>query len=174
MIYSAEELLNEREARVQRQNALMQRYNLPLVFIKVNYPGIYKNNRISVNIFNVIYDYVLMLMESRIQIKKNSITAEGPTATLILRGDPIYIKKLSVRIEDEHLLGRCVDIDVYNNITGFSISRKQLGIGPRKCFICDEMAQICTRTQTHEVSQIIKYLEKSFKNYLEKDYEEKL
>ena len=174
MVYSAEELLIERENRVQRQNTLMQRYNLPLLFIKVNYPGINKNNTLSENIFNIIYDYALVLTDSIIQIKETRITAEGPTATLIIREDPIYIKKISVIVEDEHLLGRCVDIDVYNNITNFSISRKQLGMQPRKCFVCDEMAQICARTQTHEISQIIKYLKESLEKFMENSYEKKV
>ena len=76
-----------------------------------------------------------------------------------------------IEIEENHILGRCLDIDVYrikdNKVMG--ISRSDLFKSPRKCFICDLDAKICSRSQTHSIEEIKKYFEKAYFRYKEQE-----
>ena len=45
------------------------------------------------------------------------------------------------------------------------ISRSELNLSPRKCFLCDEEARICSRGQSHSFKDINRYFEKKFEEY---------
>jgi holo-ACP synthase/triphosphoribosyl-dephospho-CoA synthase len=71
------------------------------------------------------------------------------------------------------MLGRCVDIDVYTykNEKVIGISRTDLYKAPRKCFICDLDAKICSRAQTHSIEEIKNYFDEVYTNYKKKEIE---
>ena len=72
-----------------------------------------------------------------------------------------------INVEEEHILGRCLDIDVYTlkNDKVIGISRSDLFKKPRRCFICDLDAKICSRAQTHTIDEIKNYFEVVYKNF---------
>ena len=74
-----------------------------------------------------------------------------------------------INVEEEHILGRCLDIDVYTlkNDKIIGISRSDLYKKSRKCFICDLDAKICSRAQTHTIEDIKEYFEVVYKRYKE-------
>ena len=76
-------------------------------------------------------------------------------------------------MEEEHILGRCLDIDVYayKNDKVIGISRSDLFKKPRKCFICDLDAKLCSRAQTHTMEEIKNYFEVAYKEYKEMEKE---
>ncbi|MBB6698119.1 citrate lyase holo-[acyl-carrier protein] synthase [Clostridium algidicarnis] len=163
MNYTKEDILVEREKRVSFQEELLDRFDKTLVFIRVNYPGIMKDNSTSQGIIMVM-DKLLDAMFGSVNVfKLITITAEGPNITMILDKESLEVKKMCVEIEDNHPLGRCVDIDVYSGDDKKSISRKILGKAPRRCFICDENAMICVRSENHEFKDVVDYIEKSYK-----------
>jgi holo-ACP synthase / triphosphoribosyl-dephospho-CoA synthase len=70
-----------------------------------------------------------------------------------------------VDIEENHPLGRLMDIDVIN--VRHQISRRDLNLSPRRCFLCDEEAHVCVRAQTHAIEVDIEdFILTAFKNYL--------
>lgn len=167
MNYTPEDILIEREKRVNFQEELLDRFGKTLVFIRVNYPGTKKDNDTVKEIIRVMDTLVDAMVSSVKLFKLIKITAEGPNITMILDKEALEVKKISIEIEDNHPLGRCVDIDVYSSEDKKSISRETLGRAPRRCFICDESAKICVRSEKHEFKDVVDYIEKSYKCFKE-------
>lgn len=61
------------------------------------------------------------------------------------RGDFSSIKHACVGIEEDGF--RLVDLDVYEN--GQARCRADFGLSPRKCFVCERPAALCTFESTH-------------------------
>jgi holo-ACP synthase len=174
MGYTADDILLERERRVQFQNGLMKRFGLPLIFMKVNYPGLNKNNAVANSILQNMDSLISDILSNQIVMKIFRITAEGPSVTMIVREDVNELKKTAIQIEDRHTLGRCIDIDVYNNKTLEAMGRVELGILPRKCYICDDAAHNCVRSMRHTQNEIIKFIQDTYKEFMENFYGKKL
>lgn len=162
-----EEILIEREKRVEIQQELLKKFNKPLVFIRVNYPGINKDNILTNNIIEDIDKIITNIFFHSMVLKFSRNSAEGPTIMLILDKPLEEIKKITIQIEDSHPLGRCIDIDVYDPKDGRSLSRSELGLKPRKCFLCDEMAHICVRSRKHDIKEVIQFISKCYNDYKE-------
>lgn len=173
MSYSAEDILLEREKRVEFQNKLMKMYGMPLLFMRVNYPGLNKDNTLTNSIIQDMDNIVTDIFSSYIKLRLFRITAEGPNVTIILDKDPIDIKRTAILVENNHTLGRCIDIDVYNNVTGIAVSRINLGMEQRRCYLCDDMAQNCIRSRRHSESEVIRFIHEAYKEFLESFYGKK-
>lgn len=163
--YTPEDILRQREERVHRQEWLIKDYFAALVSMRVNYPGLNKNNCISLGIMKILCRLVVKAFKNKIMFKDFQITAEGPVLTLVINEDSQEIKRRVIDLEEEHPLGRFVDIDVYDN-TGKSISREELGLKPRKCYICDDYAHNCVRCKKHGIEEIKTYIKDKFQHYL--------
>jgi holo-ACP synthase len=174
MLYSVDDILLAREARVELQKKLMNEYKLPLLCMKVNYPGLNKNNSISNNILQNMDMIVSDIFSKKVEMKLIRNTAEGPSVTMLLKDAPRNIKDITIQVEEKHLLGRCVDIDIYDYKNGRAISRSDLGIPLRRCFICDDLAQNCVRSKRHNESEVIKFIHDSYKEFMENFYGKKV
>jgi len=155
--YLAEAILLEREERVKYQEKLIKRFNRPLIMVRVNYPGNNKETDVSLSIIKIIDDALVQEFKKKLIFKLFRITSEGPILIMIVEDEAKKIKEVTIDIEEKHILGRCVDIDVYDE-NGIGLSRETLGRNTRKCFVCDEDAKICIREQKHtfwEVSSFI-------------------
>lgn len=165
-----EEFLFDREKRVAYQEELMKNNkDKTLVTIRVNYPGIEKSNYITDDIVNIIYNDILSYHHKYIVYNDKYKNREGLVCHLLFDVDFVRIKKLMIDIEEKHPLGRCVDIDVYTFKDGktIGISRSHLYKAPRKCFICDLDAKICSRAQSHTIKEIKDYFNEVYKKYIE-------
>jgi len=162
------EFLFDREKRVDYQEKLLkENNNKTLVTIRINYPGIEKSNYITDDIINTIYNDILTYYNKYIVFKHKYKNKEGIIGHFLFELDFVNVKKEMINIEEEHILGRCLDIDVYTmkNEEVIGISRKDLYKKPRKCFICDMDAKICSRSQSHSIEDIKAYFEDIYKKY---------
>lgn len=66
------------------------------------------------------------------------------------------IKSISIDLEDNETIGRLLDIDVFINNT--SVSREQLKVGTRSCYLCSTSAKDWGRNRTHTVEQLLKHM----------------
>lgn len=164
--YTLQDLLEARENRVELQEQLRHKFNGNVLVVRVNYPGINKDNDTSRGIIKVMEKEVEISFRNSIVHKEELSGAEGPIRIFLLEEDPISIKKVAVKLEEEHPLGRCVDIDVYNN-KGESISRTSLGNERRKCFLCNDIAHICVREKRHNEKDVIEFITTSYKKYIQ-------
>jgi holo-ACP synthase/triphosphoribosyl-dephospho-CoA synthase len=166
-----EEFLMDREKRVFHQEELMKKNkDKTLVTIRINYPGVEKSNYVTDDIVNIIYKEIITYHKKYIVYNDKYKNREGLVCHLLFRADFVSIKKLMIDIEEKHILGRCVDIDVYTykNDKMIGISRSDLYKAPRKCFICDLDAKICSRAQTHSIDEIKKYFDELYNRYKKK------
>lgn len=62
-------------------------------------------------------------------------------------------------------MGRCVDIDVYGKM-GESISRRELGLKDRKCYVCQRSAQSCVRERRHGIEEVEEFIRKRYEDYI--------
>ena len=164
------EFLFDRDRRVSYQEDLLKKNkNKTLVTIRINYPGIEKSNYITDDIVNIIYKDILIYYGKFIVFKHKYKNKEGVVAHFLFDLDFVDVKKEMINVEEEHILGRCLDIDVYTlkNDKIIGISRSDLYKKSRKCFICDLDAKICSRAQTHTIEDIKEYFEVVYKRYKE-------
>ena len=69
--------------------------------------------------------------------------------------DLVTAKRRMVEIEEGFALGRLLDIDVMAKGVP-KISRQQLGLPPRRCLVCGEMAAACARSRRHDIKEILR------------------
>lgn len=142
------------KARENRQNNLLKMMNNDSVYVilKANIPGEVKRTNVArflVNLFRKRLNETFFVKRSRF-----FSDFDGFYDIYEINCDDIKnIKLLCVNIEDSAPLGRYIDIDVYQNSLK-SISRSELGIANRKCFLCDNDAHVCARNQTHSYEEL--------------------
>lgn len=159
-----EEFLKHRDLRVEYQKKLIEKYKKPIICLRVNYPGINKNNSTTKKINEIILNILVELLTDKIVLNNSYTSLEGPVSILVINDDPYELKKTCMNIEEKHCLGRLVDIDVYDE-NYFGLSRTDLGAGKRKCYLCNDLAFACARTNKHSLSEIISFIENSVNNY---------
>jgi triphosphoribosyl-dephospho-CoA synthetase len=76
------------------------------------------------------------------------------------------LKKKTIQIEENHCLGRFVDIDVYSRYGCLSREDK------RHCFLCNDLSINCMRSSKHSYEEIIAFLESYVKGYYNKVLDE--
>jgi holo-ACP synthase len=162
--YTAAELLEAREKRVERIQRLWEEYKVPLLVIRVNYPGLKKTNSVTIKMSEDTSRLISRHFQGRICAQVQELGAEGPVFYVVLKEEAAALKLFAVEFEENHPLGRCLDLDVYT-IDGQSISRQELGFPRRKCYLCDEDAQLCVRSRRHGEQEVIDYIEKRFRDY---------
>ena len=72
------------------------------------------------------------------------------------------VKNEMVKLEDEHPLGRFIDLDVFEKNSKQSLSRDTL----RKCYLCDKPAFVCQREENHRKIDLEIYFKREILNYL--------
>ncbi len=82
--------------------------------------------------------------------------------------DALFVKGLTIQVEESHLLGRLFDIDVYD-ADGRGISRGILGASPRKCLICGQDAKICGRSRSHGLEELYENVNNIIKLWLREE-----
>lgn len=160
-------ILDAREERVKYQEYLLSKYKNTIISYKLNIPGSIKYNLHIKQIF----DEGLLLLNKRLdELSINKLSEKliyknsGPEYFAVLDEAEYKIKKLTTDIEEKHALGRLFDFDVINK-DGKQISRKELGIETRKCFLCGGNAFECGRSRRHEFRDLLSAIEKTAIDY---------
>jgi holo-ACP synthase len=168
-MYTAEDILLGRERRIEYQKRLVKQYEMPILVIRVNYPGVNKDNHFSQEITKIMEQIICEIFSYSIHYKIMTTTAEGPLVIMSINKEAREIKEMALNIEDNHILGRCVDLDVYDEKNN-SISRMDFGLDMRKCYICDDIAHNCVRSKKHSKEEVEGFIKSKFTEYMEKFY----
>ncbi len=153
------------DAREKRSQDIISKWRgNPLLIIKTNVPGPDKNPFWSKFLLLHFYN----LISSKFSIIRASFeeSIDGDYWLIELKEEEALKSKLIV-IEEEHPLGRLIDLDLYLNPKK-SISRSEMGLRKRKCLLCDQDALICNRMQVHSLSELLNKQEEVICNYLKK------
>ncbi|HBP64585.1 MAG TPA: citrate lyase holo-[acyl-carrier protein] synthase [Desulfosporosinus sp.] len=169
--YTADELLDERENRVDLIEKLLKKYNTPLLVMRVNYPGLKKTNDVTVPMIQEMSSLICAILGDKVRGELFTQGAEGPIFYVAVEEDVLALKKMAIDFEEtnEHnkSLGRCLDLDVYDCL-GHSISRQALGFPRRTCYLCEDYAHHCVRARRHGEQEIIAYIEEQVRDYQER------
>lgn len=157
-------LLKDREKRVNLIQQLSETYGKTIVCARVNYPGLYKVNDISIKIIEVMKEVLKHTFSSYVVYEKYEVTYEGPLLIMVIEKPSKVVKVEAINMEEQHPIGRLVDIDVYDEY-GKGLSRDELGVAKRKCFICKKDAHICVRSRAHNQDEIKKYIHDIIDNF---------
>ena len=157
-----EQLLESRDKRAEFQTILLRGYGTPLVSFTVNMPGKVKKNHRSARVFDAGVEAIREALAGTIVYYKLLDNITGPEGYFAVDMEVNELKAAMCRIEDEHPLGRLMDIDVLS-APGTHVSRTQLGQQPRKCLVCGGMAAACTRSRAHPMEQLIAAIDQLLK-----------
>lgn len=164
-LFDITQFLEEREKRVAYQTKLIEKWGTSIISMRANYPGENKNEFIPLKIIEILKKEIYSILKKEIIGIEELNTLEGRSYIMGINMSEIEIKKISIEIEEKHLLGRCVDIDIFSS-KGVSVSRSDLGYQKRKCYICDEVAFVCGRSMKHSVEEVKKNIQKRYEEYL--------
>lgn len=152
-----QDVLDNRDQRVLRQNAALAKYERPIVSLTIIMPGPVKDNETT---RYLMQEAVANLREicgkRRWAILDQNITMSitGSEAIFTIDAPAEDLKQQLISLEDEHPLGRLWDLDVIAP-DRVSFSRTQLGFSGRKCLVCDEPAFACGRSRNHSLDELL-------------------
>lgn len=150
---SPAEILDQREQRAEEIYELSQRYpKQTLISFKLNIPGPIKNNEMILRIFDQGVSQIQKILSEPVVC---SLTAHKTGPEIILRSieNARSIKEKMIALEESSPLARLYDIDVL--FQGEAVSREQLMLPVRRCFICDQPAKVCARSRRHTVNEML-------------------
>lgn len=149
-----QEILDAREARVQRQRVLLEKHQKPLICFTMNIPGPVKLDRdVSIGFFvgcRLLRD---IFPRERILYAKEYREHTGCEGYFVVDMPARELKELTVELEDGESVGRLFDMDVLDT-DGRKISRESLGYPRRKCLICDNDAVLCAGRRSHSLTEL--------------------
>lgn len=148
-------ILFDKEKRAGFQQLLLNQKLGNLIIIRGNYPGIYKNNIVNNNVVKA--GYSIVKNKFNIIEEYHQTTSEGLIYFVIVKEDIYDIKRKLIHIEDNYLVGRLLDLDVKG--IKKDVSRTEVGLKPRKCYICNNDAHRCIRSSKHSFLETITYFE---------------
>lgn len=148
------------EAREERSRFIREYWQgKPLLIIKANVPG--KNKNLPCAYFLVHHFQKLLAEQVNITRSVFLDSADGPYWLL----ETAVNKDTLIKLEEEHPLGRLIDLDLYLSPEK-SISRRELALPPRKCLICHLDAALCVRAGTHPLLSLLEKIEEMIADYL--------
>ncbi|MDR0299154.1 MAG: citrate lyase holo-[acyl-carrier protein] synthase [Streptococcaceae bacterium] len=158
-----DEVLKNKEWRVAQLKELTVKFpNTTLVSVKLNIPGEIKSTKGIVRLFEA--GWAALSSKARFSKAFRSNIA-GPEGFLAFDASSYLIKEQLISFEENFSLGRLFDLDVYENMK--QISRADLQLAARKCFICSCPAKDCARAQRHTNSEIRAFLNQKYRDYFE-------
>jgi len=150
-----QEILDARERRVQTQNALLAQYQKPVISFTMNIPGPEKYSReIAIGVW--LGDRLLQQALQGVQVIHRQVRCEstGCEGYYVVDQPAQALKRLTVALEAATPLGRLFDMDVLD-ADGTHLHREALGLGSRKCLLCQEDAAICARSRAHGLGALL-------------------
>ncbi len=155
-------LLSARQRRHKHAVDVTLDRGLPVIIVKPNTPGIEKNTVESSIILNTASALISALFDIEAEVRTSSV--DGDYHLFVVKQEGEAIKRVTVYLEDTHVLGRLMDIDVY--VEAKALSRTQFGLKRRLCFICEKEAAVCARNRAHPFKEIKAYIDSKVRGFL--------
>uniref|UniRef100_UPI0021B0DFEE citrate lyase holo-[acyl-carrier protein] synthase n=1 Tax=Enterococcus mundtii TaxID=53346 RepID=UPI0021B0DFEE len=153
-----EEILIAREARANRQRKLLEANpQHVLLSTTMNIPGPVKTSEEIAQVFHVVVEAIeecVSEVTPLVQLYRKKKTGYEYFLLLPLRKE--RLKKRMIELEETCPYGRLVDLDVLFWEEGKmqQLSREMLGYNQRTCYVCNEVAKVCSREQKHSLQMI--------------------
>ena len=159
MMNIKENILNGREERASLINNYLLDYKT-VVSIKANIAGTDKNSYLAYLLINAFSYLINEVTNSKIDYRQND---DGPFLLIMTNiGDAQQIKNKMIEIENNHELGRLIDIDIYIQQGSLSRSAK------RNCYLCNDLAINCIKNNKHSFNEIIEFIRNKVYKYYQR------
>ena len=156
------EILELREKRDHfEQKRLKESHGKTLITIRANYPGLEKRDPHATRVVREMAREVLATYATS-KVEETD-TKEGLMVYLLTNEKPDMVKTYCIYLEDHHELGRLADLDVRTKTKAWS--RKDFNEERRKCYLCEKDAVVCTRSQTHNLKDLVRFFHDRVEEY---------
>ena len=170
-------ILDARERRWLEKQQLARHFHASVLSLCLNIPGPDKNPPGVEEAFARVQTTLREAHASEVQRMKkvrhgccaailHEVTgagADGPTWLMVSSLSGLALKRMAVRLEGEHPLGRLADIDILTK-RGEAVSRADIGLPPRSCFLCGEPAVLCRRGKRHSQAMLMEFVASLLEN----------
>lgn len=154
-----EEILDNKERRSARQKELLRSHkNASLLSLSLNMAGNLKLSYEAKALFEVSKNAIKALNIGLLH-KEEYIAITGAELLCVCDIDAKKLKSIVCELENTHPLGRLMDIDVLDS-DGKIISRSELSLPKRRCFVCQNEAHICARSRAHSYEELYLFVQK--------------
>lgn len=147
------EVLEAREARVRRQDALREEYGAAVVSFTMNIAGPVKNSALIRRAFRAGVRQLecgLRAWNLEILHGEENLAAAGCEALYAVSGPAGRVKRVCQSIEDGSRLGRLFDMDVIS-AAGEKLNRSG---EERRCIVCGAAGRGCASRRVHSVPEL--------------------
>lgn len=152
-VVTLQQILDNREARVDFQRILLRGYGCALVCFTVNMPGAIKRCAPSLAVHQAGVAALRQRLAGHVLYYKTLNYPTGYEAYFAVDLPPEELKPVLVQLEEQHPMGRLMDLDVLRS-DGTAVSRSELGLHRRKCLLCGGDAKVCGRSQAHSLEDL--------------------
>ncbi len=155
MMVTLSQILGSRDRRAAREKELLRLFpGCSLVCLTVIPPGSEKRSKLSVAVGSEGVRAVSAAFGEHIVFADTQDLETGFEHYAVVDMDPLAAKRRAIAVEEEHPLGRLMDIDVMGE-DGIPLERASSGAPPRRCLICDKPAHECMRSRTHTPEELL-------------------
>ncbi|UQS81927.1 citrate lyase holo-[acyl-carrier protein] synthase [Bombilactobacillus folatiphilus] len=163
-------ILHNKDWRANQQQRLLSDYRMDVVLgIKLNIPGKIKTNEEIQQIFTAgvkeiqricrVADLPLVFWKQYLR------RLTGPECFMVIAENVVLVKRQMIQFEEQFALGRLFDVDVLGQSVTNQLSRTDLGLPPRKCYVCGRPAKQCARNQTHSIDDLKSAIDQYYHEY---------
>ena len=146
-----DDILAARDARVARQQAMLAQGGV-LLSLTLVAPGAVKRSPLLDAIFAAALAALRPLVDDA-RARIEAVDDSGHHALYLLDGEARDWKTRMLALENRAPLARLWDIDIIDR-DGVAISRRDLGLPPRRCLLCDDDAKTCARERRHDIAAL--------------------
>ena len=146
-----DDILAARDARVARQQAMLAQGGV-LLSLTLVAPGAVKRSPLLDAIFAAALAALRPLVDDA-RARLEAVDDSGHHALYLLDGEARDWKTRMLALENRAPLSRLWDIDIIDR-DGVAVSRRDLGLPPRRCLICDDDAKTCARERRHDIAAL--------------------
>ncbi len=156
IVVTHEQVLDARERRAARQQALMEQHRGSLLCLTLNIPGAVKRYPLADRGFRAgrsAVDRQLSRLTFPVLYREIHEAATGMEAYYCVDADAAALKSAAMEIERHHPLGRLFDLDVFDR-TAEKIDGAALGRPARECLLCGGPVWECARSRRHDADAL--------------------
>ena len=161
-----EEILEAREDRMRRREALQKEKRCPVISMTMNIPGAMKDSPMIEHVFDWYMGELQTLFGEDAEGDYEALYKDtGPELLWAVRRPAREVKRAAIRLEEQYPAGRLLDIDVFDE-EGNAISRTDLGLPERGCLVCGAPGRACASRQLHPIGEVRAEAERRMKEFL--------
>ena len=162
------EILDAREDRVRRREALQKETRCPVLSMTMNIPGAVKDSPLIRRTFGTWLSRIRTEFEAySVAGPEVRLEKTGPEVLWVLRLPAQNLKKRCVLIEESDPAGRLLDLDVFDE-NGNALSRTELGFPERPCIVCGAAGRACAAGQRHPLEDVRHEAERRMQDYFQR------